>query len=319
MRPSAILIALAAGAASALLFAGLVMQSTTAIGLSLAAPIPIAIASLGWGSAAGFLAAAAAAVIIAAVMSSLPSGLTLFATLTLPVAIAGHLAGLARPAAVPAPGSGAGTAQPALDWYPLERVLMAITLSVIAACLFVGWFVGFDPEEIGPAIEAALSEEGLAGVDPVTQDQIAELSRVVVDLVPFIQPAALVVTLVTGLYLGALVVRISGRLPRPKDDLPSATSLPKAALAFFALGVAGSFAGGTLGLVSNVVAGGFGAAFTLVGLAAVHRLTRGRPARGLLLFTAYAALLLLTFPIVAFAALGIYETARSPARPAAGK
>lgn len=319
MRPSAILIGLAAGAASALLFAGLVLQSTTAVGLSLAAPIPIAIASLGWGSFSGFLAAAAAAAVIAAVTSSIPSGVTLFASMALPMAIAGHLAGLARPAATPVPVRNGAAAGPALDWYPLERILFAITLSVIAACLFIGWFVGFDPEEIGPALSAALSQEGVAGIDPATQDQIAELSRIIVDLVPFIQPAALVATLVAGLYLGALVVRISGRLPRPKDDVPSAASLPKIALAIFALGIAGSFMGGTLGLASSVVAGGFGAAFTLVGLAVIHRLTRGRPARGLILFTAYAALLLLTFPLVAFAALGIYETARRPARPATGR
>ena len=62
MTPQGLLVGAAAGLASALLFAGLVTQSVSAFGLSLAAPIPLLIASLGWGSVAGFGAAIASAV-----------------------------------------------------------------------------------------------------------------------------------------------------------------------------------------------------------------------------------------------------------------
>ena len=68
--------------------------------------------------------------------------------------------------------------------------------------------------------------------------------------------------------------------------------------------------------LGDVLLGGFAAAFTLVGLAALHRRTRGRQGRFLVLFSSYAALILLSFPIVLFLAMGIYETWRRPDDPA---
>ncbi|WP_102957900.1 hypothetical protein [Mangrovicella endophytica] len=302
MKPSTLLIGIASGLASALLFAGLVLQSATAIGLSLAASLPIFIASFGWGSAAGAIAAVSGAILLSLFTGSPASGVILFATMALPAAVVGHFAGLARPAdedaAVPY-----GRA-PALEWYPLDRVLLILTLMVVAACLFVGWLVGFDPEQIAPAVAAALSAQA-AG----SPEQIAELSRFVVRLVPFVQPAMLVTTLVICLYLAAAIARISGRLPRPKDDIPTAAGLPRLSLGLFALGIAGCFLDGLIGSAASVLTGAFAAAFALVGLAAIHRRTRGRSARGLLLFTNYAAILLLSFPLVAIAALGMFETA----------
>lgn len=311
MKPSALLIGLAAGVASALLFAGLVLQSATAVGLSLAAPIPIYLASLGWGNRAGFLAAAAAALFLGFITSSVPSGLTLLATMALPAAIVGHLAGLARPAADvgPVPLS----PSPRLDWYPLERVLLAIAICVTLGCLVLGWIIGFNPAELAPAVAEALGAQSATAPNGPSAAQLQELSKILIGIIPFVQPAVLVFVHVAALYIAAAIVRVSGRLPRPKDDLPSAACLPKPALAALAVAIAGCFAGGLVGAAFAVMAGAFAAAFTLVGLAAVHRRTRGRAARGLLLFTSYAAILLLSFPIAVFTLFGIVETVRRPA------
>ncbi|MCB8836024.1 hypothetical protein [Aurantimonas sp. VKM B-3413] len=311
MTLPALFIAAVSGLASALLFAGLVLQSGTAFGLALAAPIPVAIASLGWGSLAGLVAALTSGLAIYLLSGSVSSGLLLVIAMTGPIALAGHLAGLARPAAnADAAASaplGRSPAPAPLDWYPLDRVFLAIVLSVVAACIFLGWYLGYDPTELQPLIVAGLGQGG-SDLGGASQDQIQEIARLVIAMVPFVQPAVLVVTLVAGLYLGALVVRISGRLPRPRDDVPTAGRLPQVALFIFAAGLAGSFVGGTIGLIADVVAGGFGAALSLVGLASVHKRTRGRPGRGLVLFTSYAAILLLSFPIALFLLIGIYET-----------
>ncbi|GGD14418.1 hypothetical protein [Aureimonas glaciei] len=311
MKFSAILIGLAAGLASALLFAGLILQSPTAVGLSLAAPIPILIASLGWGSRIGFIAALTASIALAGVTGFAGSGLILFATMALPSAIVGHLAGLARPKENPEPGVEGPLAY---DWYPLDRILFAIAGIASLACLFIGWMFGYDAAEIGPELATALGEQMGATVDPAMQQQVQTLARLIVQMVPFIQPALLVITLVAGLHLAAILTRLSGRLDRPRDDIPSSATLPGFAVSIFALAVAGCFVPGTLSVIASVVAGAFGTAFTLVGLASLHRRTRGAKQRALLLIGAYGAIVLLTFPLLAATAIGIFETARSAAR-----
>ncbi len=319
MTPQGLLVGIAAGLASALLFAGLVTQSPMALGLSLAAPIPILIASLGWGSVPGFVAAAASALLIGFISETPATALVLLASMAFPAAVVGHLCGLARPreertgrAIAPANDGG----QVPLDWYPLERILFAIALLSAAGCVVIGWLVGYDQESMGPLLREALTAPGGPDID-ATLEQLEDIADLIVGIVPFVQPAVFVLNLVATLYLGAVVTRMSGRLQRPRDDVPSQTGLPRAALPIFALSLAASFLGGPLGLVGAVFAGALGMAFTLVGLAAFHNRSRGRAARGLLLFTVYFAIVVLTFPLFVLLLYGVFATARS-GRPAGG-
>ena len=312
MKPSAVLIGVVAGAASALLFAGLVLQSSGAIGLAFLAPVPIFLASLGWGSLAGGLAAAAAFVATAAFTGSFLAGLSLLLPGALPAAVIGHLAGLARPVEHGTPG---GNGAPVLDWYPVSRILFAITLAGAGACLAIGWLIGFDPETLTRDVAEALGAQAGAA-DQLGADQVQRWAEIIVSAIPFVQPAFLVAVLVGCLYVSAAIARASGRMPRPRDDIPSQTGLPKVALAIFAAALALSFLQGPLAIAAAVVVGAFALSFTFVGLAAMHRRTRGRGGRGLILFTAYAGILLLSFPLIAFLVLGLFDTARSPVRPA---
>ncbi|WP_294646289.1 DUF2232 domain-containing protein [uncultured Aureimonas sp.] len=295
---TALPIGLVAGVAAALLFAGLVTQSPGAVVLALAAPIPIFIASLGWGSRAGFIAAATSAVAIAAFMGTFLSGLTMLLGSALPAAAIGHMAGLARPR-----DDGKG-----LDWYPLPRLLFAILAIAAVTCVILGLLLNYDAAGLETAVTEALSSQPDSPIsDP---QQLRAFVRFVVSAIPFLQPLITVLALVACLYVAAAVTRLSGRLPRPKDDIPATTSLPRAALPIFAVGLAASFLSGTPGVLGAVVAGAFGTGFTLVGLAAMHRRTREKPARGLILFSAYGAIFLLTFPLLAFLVLGLFDTAR---------
>ncbi|WP_279483282.1 DUF2232 domain-containing protein [Aureimonas sp. SK2] len=299
MTFSALPIGLVAGMAAALLFAGLVTQSPGAVVLALAAPVPILIASLGWGSKAGFIAAAASAIAIAAFMGAALPGVTMLLGSALPAAVIGHMAGLARPRA---DGS-------SLDWYPLSRLLFALVALAAVTTLVLGMLLGYDAAGLEAAVTEALSSQPDSPIsDP---EQIREFVRLVVGAIPFVQPMLTVLTLVACLYISAAIVRLSGRLPRPKDEIPATTALPKAALPIFALGLAASFLSGPVGTLGAVVAGAFGTGFTLVGLATMHRRTRERPARGLILFSAYGAIFLLTFPLLAFLVLGVFDTAKN--------
>lgn len=317
MTTQGLFVGVAAGLASALLFAGLVTQSPMALGLSLAAPIPILIASLGWGSVPGFVAAAASALLIGLISETPATALVLLASVAVPAAVVGHLCGLARPreertgrAIEPANDGG----QIPLDWYPVERILFAIAILAAGGTIVIGWLVGFDQETMAPILREALTAPGGPAID-ATPEQLEDLAQLVVGIVPFVQPAVFVMNLVATLYLAAAVTRMSGRLQRPRDDVPSQTSLPRVALPVFAISLAASFLGGTLGLLGAVVAGALGMAFTLVGLAAFHQRSRGRAARGLLLFTVYFAIVVLTFPLFVFLLYGVFATARPAPGP----
>ena len=65
--------------------------------------------------------------------------------------------------------------------------------------------------------------------------------------------------------------------------------------------------------MAAVVCGAFGMAFTLVGLAAMHRRTRAMSGRGLILFSAYAAIFLLSIPLFAFLIIGLVDVAKAGA------
>ncbi|MBO0903067.1 hypothetical protein [Jiella sonneratiae] len=321
MTPSKLLIAAAAGAASALLFLGLVLQSGSAVSLALAAPIPVFIVSLGWGSLAGFIAAIVSAVLVSTLSGIVSGGLLVFVAMTLPAAIAGHMAGLARPAAEgeilpPRPGvKVADGGRPALLWFPVERILFAIALMAALACIGLGWYLGYDVEALKPEIVDALRQSGNAG--QMSDGDLDAVATLLLSLVPLVQPAVLTLVLSVGLYLAAWITRISDRLPRPKDDLPTALHLPPLALVVFGAALAASFFPGTVEHLALAVCGAFGMAFTFVGLAQFHARTRGRSNRGLLLFATYAAIAILSFPMFLFTIFGVYDTVkrmRSPPR-----
>ncbi|MER0237984.1 hypothetical protein [Fulvimarina sp. MAC8] len=317
MKPSTILIAIGAALTSALLFAGLATQSPLAVGFALATPVPVAIAALGWGSAAGFVAAFAAPILIFVFTGNTPTALTLAIAMTIPTAVCAYLAQRAFPVAPPIETPhGPHDVQPAAattDWMPVARILFVLTTLAAIACVLIGWLLGYEPDAIRSAMTEAFVQSGTE-LDPAAEVQLENLVSVVVDLVPLIQPSILTLTLVVCLHLSAAVARRSGRFERPKDDLPSATSLPQDALLLFAVALGGTFLSGGAGLIATVFIGAFGTAFGLVGLARLHKRTRGRPARGVILFVVYTSILFLTFPLFVFVVIGIIDVWRNGER-----
>ncbi|MDY8110452.1 hypothetical protein U0C82_15020 [Fulvimarina sp. 2208YS6-2-32] len=314
MKLTTILIAIGAALTSALLFAGLATQSAFAVGFALATPVPVVIASLGWGSSVGFLAALLAPALLFVLTGNAPSTITLALAMTVPAAICSSLALRRFDGSDPAAATAASS-----QWMPVSRVLFVLTVLAATACVLIGWLLGFDPASIEPALLDAFVDPTVT-LDPAEELQLKNLVSIIVDIVPLVQPAILTMTLVVCLHFGAAVARRSGRLERPKDDLPVVTSLPQDALILFAFALGGTFLSGAGGLVATVFAGALGTAFALVGLARFHRRTRGRPARGLALFVVYATILFLTFPIFVFVVIGLVDVWRHgerlrPTRP----
>src|ERR1700755_1424680 len=117
-----ILIALAAGCASALMFASIISGALISLALFYLAPLPLMVAALGWGPLSSSIGGIAAAIGLGAVFG-LPYCIAFVVMVALPAWGLGHLSLLGRPVATAVtPANGASPAGPNLEWYPVGRI-----------------------------------------------------------------------------------------------------------------------------------------------------------------------------------------------------
>src|ERR1700679_2900809 len=137
-----VLIALAAGCASGLMFASIISGALISLLLLYLAPLPLMVAALGWGSLCATIGGIAAATGLGA-MFGVPYCVAFVVTVALPAWWLGHLALLGRPTAggVP-PSDGSSPTAPALEWYPVGRILLWVAgfaaLTTMTALLTLG-------------------------------------------------------------------------------------------------------------------------------------------------------------------------------------
>jgi hypothetical protein len=280
-----VLVGLGAGAAAALLFASVASGSIAAVILFYLAPLPIAIAALGWGHLSGLIAAAVATTVVAVL-----SGIFFLAVPVIAFGAwwLGYLALLARPAS----NGGGG----ALEWYPPGRlVLWAALLGTLVVAAAVPNF-GTDQE----SLQAALRK---------TYERILRDQALIDVLVVAVPPAAAVFSTITNLFnvwLAARIVRISGRLPRPWPDL-AALSLPPLSAGLLAAAIAGSFLPDLVGVLFGAFAASLLMAFAVLGFAVLHAITRGMGSRAIILAGVYGLTIVFGWPVLAMSLLGLAE------------
>jgi hypothetical protein len=281
-----LLVGLGAGVAAALLFSSVISGSIAAIFLFYLAPLPILIAALGWSHLAGLVAAASATAIVAVL-----SGVFFVAVAVISFGAwwLGYLTLLARPAA-----NGGGAE---LEWYPIGRlVLWAAAIGTLVVIAAVPNF-GTDQE----SLQAGLRKS----YERILRDQST------IDLLVIaVPPAAAVFSTVTNLFnlwLAARIVKISGRLTRPWPNLPALT-LPSTTAGFLAVAFAAAFLPGLLGILSGAGAASLVMALAILGFAVLHSVTRGLRSRPVVLAAAYGAAVVLGWPLVLIALVGLAET-----------
>jgi hypothetical protein len=281
-----VLVGLGAGAAAALLFASVASGSIAAVVLFYLAPLPIAIAALGWGHLSGLIAAAVATTVVAVL-----SGIFFIAVPVIAFGAwwLGYLALLARPASNGGDGG-------ALEWYPVGRlVLWAALLGTLVVAAAVPNF-GTDQE----SLQAALRK---------TYERILRDQALIDVLVVAVPPAAAVFSTVTNLFnlwLAARIVRISGRLARPWPDL-AALSLPPVSAGLLAAAIAGSFLPDLVGVLFGAFAASLLMAFAVLGFAVLHAITRGMSSRAIVLAGVYGLTIVFGWPVLAMSLLGLAE------------
>jgi Predicted membrane protein (DUF2232) len=279
------LIGIGAGLVSALLIAVVAKATPLAVLLFLLAPIPVLIVTLGWDHRSGLVACVTGGIATALALSPL-EGIGFAVGTGLPAWWLGFLALLGKPQAN------------GVEWYPLGRLLAWIAataaLTVLATAIVAsGDFASFQARmrrlaDLFIQTQLRTGRGGAAEVDRAVIDAIATRFAT---LAPMFAAQGFTLILAVYVWIGAKIVAISGRLPRPWPYIP-ATVMPRSSLLMLAGAFLLAFLGGFAGVFGLALLGATLMAFGLQGLAAVHQITLGRSGRTAMLTIAYLLLVL---------------------------
>jgi hypothetical protein len=292
------LIAIAAGAASALMFASIISGALISLVLCYLAPLPLMVAALVWGPMSAFLGGGAAAAGLAFAFS--PSyGVAYALAVALPAWWLGYLALLGRPVH--------GAADGELEWYPVGRLLLWLSAFAVLTTAAALLTLGSDAATITGVLRRGLMRMFGPDAAPVSDESESWIDTLVA-LAPAAGAAVTQMTLALNLFLSAKITATSGRLRRPWPDLRM-VALPRETAAGLCVAIAFCFAGGLLAMFGEIVTSALTMAYAFTGFAVLHTLTLGLKSRALWLAITYAVVIVFSWPILAIAALGLADAA----------
>ncbi|RXH32696.1 DUF2232 domain-containing protein [Bradyrhizobium zhanjiangense] len=296
------LIALIAGAASALMFASIISGALISLVLFYLAPLPLMVAAIGWGPLCASLGGIAAAIGLGALFG-LPYCIAFAVTVALPAWWLGHLVLLGRQ--VGSVGPDASAAEPEIEWYPVGRILLWIAgfaaLTTIAALLTLGT----DAETITGTLRRGLMRL-LRTTDPQTSGEASQFVDALVRIAPAAATIVAMMTLTLNLWLSAKVTATSGRLRRPWPDMKTA-ELPPMTLVALCIALAFCFTGGLLAIVAQITTAALMMGYALTGFAVLHTLTLTLKSRTFWLGSTYAVVVVFGWPVIAMVILGLAD------------
>jgi hypothetical protein len=300
-----ILIALAAGAASALMFASIVSGALISLLLFYLAPLPLIVAAIAWGPLSAAIGGIAAAIGVGLAFG-LPYCGAFLVMVALPAWWLGHLVLLGRPINGTAPsGYGAPPSPPVLEWYPVGRILLWIagfaTLTTMAALLMLGT----DAATITSTMQHTL-QQAFGAIDTDSSIQDEQWINALVNVAPTAAGLVATLTLTVSLWLAAKVTATSGRLRRPWPDI-RATALPRMTLVALSVAIAFCFSGGMLAMLAQAGAAALITAYALIGFAVLHTLTMELKSRSVWLSFAYTIAFVFSWTLLLMAALGLAD------------
>ena len=298
-----LVIGLGAGAGSALLFASLATGSAFSIALFYLAPLPIMLAGIGWSHVAALIAAAAAAAGL-----GIGGGFWFFlshlVSVGIPAYILCYLGMLARHS------DNGGD----FEWYPPGRVVLAAAIiATITTSLTIPIF-GLDIETYRATLKEIFerilrAQLSIPAGEPLKLPNNANPAATLNLLATIVPPTAAAISMVTNLinlWLAARIARVSGLLQRPWPDLP-AVSFPNTTPIVLLAAIGISFLGTIVGLVAGVLSACLLMGYAILGFAVLHTITRTITARGLILGAAWLMVIILGWPIVVVALIGLAD------------
>lgn len=300
---------IAAGLATAALAAAL---SNGAALLFVFAPLPVMLASLGWGVSAGTIAAMVAVGAVTVAVSP-NSGMLVALVIVLPATLAAQVANLARPA------EEVGGPVGKLVWFPLADIVLWTAIALGIGFILSGILIGFGPE-FSAGLAAAMKEAmALSGQEAtITPEQVEAVARMMTTVLPALMPGTWVALMLANFYIALSILARAGMAKRPRDDWPTALRLPRPGLYVFGAALAAAFLPGGLGHAASALAGALGAAFIMAGFATLHARTRGADWRAPALGLAYVATAFFSPVLFIFLIAGLFDTRRQAVLSDAG-
>ncbi len=296
MPPKTLLISALAGIAAAVMVVYASRLGGIGVPLMLAASIPVYAVTFSFGTFSG-MSASVVAILVTASLANLPMAIVAGLLHTIPASMIGHQANLGQP-----DGKGG------MVWYPLSRLFFNLSIALALGIIAIGFVTGYSAENAMPVMKEALAEVlRLNPQQPQLSDtELDELANRMFRLLAFFFSGMWLAVHVLNAHLAAQLSRSFGAMPRPKDDIPATTSLPKISLAIFMVTlVLTVILDGPLQHIAAVFSGMFMMALALAGLAAFHMKLRGNSAAFVVLFATYALIVLFYFPLLLFAIGGI--------------
>jgi hypothetical protein len=290
-------IALAAGLASALMFASITSGAAISLLLINLAPLPLMVVGLAWGPSSAAIGGGAATVVIGSLFG-LPYCIAFAMVNVLPAWWLAHLVLLARQredVTVAGPDE-------KLEWYPVGRVLIWILVFATIITATTMLTMGTDAAAIQSTIRKGWVE--LLEATGLTLND-STLDTLVV-MAPMGAEMAAVAMLTLNLWLAAKIAATSGRLHRPWPDLKS-IALPTVTIATLFAAVICCFSGGLLAILAQVLTAGLSIAYAMTGFAVLHTLTLAMKSRALWLGCAYAIVAGFAWALLAVALLGVAD------------
>ena len=271
------------------------------LALSYFAPLPLMIATFGYGLAVGG-AAVLTGGLIAGLLATPVAGLAVGAGLLLPSFLI-CVAALRAPATPP-------------DDRRASRIVMVAVVfaAATAAALLVSLVTTYGGlaaarqtvvTAVLPTVRAMIEESRLpAGFTS------EELTRALVGLAPAAVAGSTFFMLAINAWIAGRIALFSGQLSQPWPLIADTLALPGLAAGLFAVACGLVFLGGLPGAVASIVAATLGCGFALVGLAVIHATSRGLQLRSAILAGLYVVIVCLPpWPLILLAAVGLVDTA----------
>jgi hypothetical protein len=301
MPINAILLALAAGLISAVVFAS---ATTGAMLLRFVlfflTPLSLYLTGLGLGTIAAAIAAATATLIVLLIANPLAAEVYAIST-ALPAVVCTRLALLSR------------EENGEREWYPIGRIVVIAAifsgLFAMLALMLMGGDVDALTKMLKTVVEAFVKTDlsHVPGAPEIGPAQIDEITQSTLTSLPWALGLLAMTTILLNLWLAARITLASGRLTRPWPDLANFT-MPSGATFALLAAIGLTFVGGIVGLLAAGVAAPFAFAFALVGLAVVHTLTRASPWRNFILAALYTGVVFVPHIGLLLTLVGLAET-----------
>lgn len=286
MKQRAILLALVAGLASAVFYLLLTTGSPAALVLAYFSQTPLFLVGLGLGLVPAAVACGVALVGLAATTQLMTAFLFLLLT-ALPVLYVVRQALFSRPR-----GDGS------VEWYPPGLMLGGLTIYGLALLLLVDVFFGTEVDNA--------SREYLQMLAQISDSTLGARAEMLAHYVPgaVIASALLMMVANGALAQGALTRMGNGLRPSPEwRDV----RLPRWLTPTLAVAAVAALLPDVPGLVGANAAIVVAMPFMLVGLAVLHTVSQRWPARGLALGLIYATTVILGWPAILVAGLGVVD------------